>query len=130
MARHHETGLPAPRDLDVAELRPASPLWQRVPTHLEDGRPASDFLMLIPLLNRKPRAEVLRVIGRLEAALERHLDNVLYVDLNLRLNLLWVSVRPVPGLCLELPATIHHAVPEARLVAQPPHTMTRRRGRR
>lgn len=128
MTDDEPAGLPVHQDIPIAELRPAAPLWQRAPTRLEDGRPSSDFLMLIPLLNRKPRAEVMRVVGRIEVVFDQYLDNILFADLNLRLNLLWVSVRPVPGLCLDLPATIHHAVPEARLIAQPPHTMARRRG--
>lgn len=113
---------------DVAALRPTGPLWRRAPTRLEDGRPVSDFLMVIPLLNRRPKAEILRVIARIEEVFEHHIDNILFADLNLRLNLLWVSVRPVPGLCLDIPATIHHVVPEARLIAQPPHPVVRRRG--
>lgn len=114
----------------AADLRPAAALWRRAPTRLEDGRAVSDFLMVIPLLNRRPKAEILRVVTAIEEVFEHHLDNILFADLNLRLNLLWVSVRPVPGLCLDIPATIHQVVPEARLIAQPPHTVVRRRGRR
>jgi hypothetical protein len=32
-------------------------------------------------------------------------------------HLLWVSVKPIPGICLELPAAIQARVPEALLVA-------------
>jgi hypothetical protein len=30
---------------------------------------------------------------------------------------LWVSVQPRPGICLEVAAAIHHLVPEAKVVA-------------
>jgi hypothetical protein len=38
--------------------------------------------------------------------------------MNLKLNALWVTVRPIPGICLELPAAIKMQVPEALLVGQ------------
>jgi hypothetical protein len=41
-----------------------------------------------------------------------------FADMNLRLNVLWVTVRPIPGICLELPAALKTRVPEAMLVAQ------------
>ncbi len=42
----------------------------------------------------------------------------MFAEINLPLNLLWVSVKPVPGIILELATTIKLAVPEALLVAQ------------
>jgi len=127
--RRSNPGL-TPLPKERAELHPTGPLWRRAPTRLDDGRAVSDFLMVIPLLNRRPEAEIRQVIARIEEVFEHHFDNILFADLNLRLNLLWVSVKPVPGLCLDIPATIHQVVPEARLIAQPPHTVVRRRSRR
>jgi hypothetical protein len=49
--------------------------------------------------------------------LARYGDAVVFADVNLRLNTLWVTVRPIPGICLELPAALKHRVPEALLVA-------------
>jgi hypothetical protein len=37
--------------------------------------------------------------------------------LNLKLNILWVTVHPVPGICADVAAAIHHRVPEAKLIA-------------
>lgn len=57
-------------------------------------------------------------IGEIQAVLDHYRRVVVFADLNLRLNVLWVSVRPVPGICLELPAAIKYRVPEAMLVGQ------------
>ncbi len=100
-----------------AVLEPASPLWQRVPTRDESGTLLSDFMMLIPGLNRTGHGHIEGVIGELELALGAYTDIVCFADLNLKLNLLWVSVRPVPGICLELPSAIKLRVPEALLIA-------------
>ncbi len=99
-------------------LHPATPLWQRAPTHTEDGRPVSDFMMVIPGMKRWQPARLKQTLDCLNEILAVYRDVVLLADLNLRINVLWVSVRPVPGLCAELPAAIHHRIPEARLVAQ------------
>ena len=56
----------------------------------------------------------LQAIGEV---LHYYRDAVVFADLNLRINVLWVTVRPVPGICLELPAALKVRVPEAMLVA-------------
>ncbi|HEY5719325.1 MAG TPA: hypothetical protein VIX81_00970 [Gammaproteobacteria bacterium] len=96
---------------------PATPLWQRVPTRDADGRPLGDFMLLLPGLREAPRAEQGRLLGRLDAVLRSQREHVVFAECNLRLNLLWVSVRPGPGLCLEVAARLLEAVPQARLVA-------------
>ena len=104
--------------LDAAvALTPATPLWQRVPTRDADGARLGDFMLLIPGLRRRPPAEQGAVLGRLDAVLRAHAHAVVFADCNLRLNLLWVSVRPLPGICEALPRALCDAVPEARLVA-------------
>ncbi len=99
-------------------LHPAEPLWKRVPTRGDDGRPLSDFMMLIPRLREKSRAECALAVEGIQAVLERYRHAVVFADLNLRLNVLWVSIRPIPGMVLELATAIKLAVPEAMLVAQ------------
>jgi hypothetical protein len=96
---------------------PAEPLWRRVPTHGEDGRSLSDFMMIIPDLSRRSAAYRRSVIADLQGVLDAYRHAVVFADLNLRLNLLWVSVKPIPGICLELPTAVKHRVPEAMLVA-------------
>ena len=102
----------------AAQLDPAEPLWKRVPTRDVDGRPFSDFMMLIPRLRSRPQHAREAAIAEIHGVLEHYRKVVVFADLNLKLNLLWVSVRPVPGICLELPAAIKCRVPEAMLVGQ------------
>ncbi len=98
---------------------PTEPLYRRAPREDEHGRPLSDFMMIIPRLRDKPQHFIQDTIVRIERVLQAHARHVVFADLNLKLNLLWVSVRPVPGICWELPVAINDQVPEALLVAQP-----------
>ncbi|MDJ0892959.1 MAG: hypothetical protein QNK18_17430 [Gammaproteobacteria bacterium] len=99
-------------------VRAAEPLWKRVPTHSDDGRPLGDFMMLIPRLREKPSRECARTVEALQFVLEKYRHVVVFAELNLPLNILWISLKPVPGMCLELATAIKLAVPEALLVAQ------------
>lgn len=101
-------------------FEPAAPLWRRVPTRDEHGQLLSDFMMIIPGLRTRPPHLIDRVVAAIEEVLLHYRRVVVFADLNLRLNVLWVSVRPRPGICLELPAAIALRVPEARLVAHKP----------
>jgi hypothetical protein len=98
-------------------LEPAEALWKRVPTHGADGRPLSDFMMILPTLRHRPRAQIMETLKTIELTLHQYGEVVVFADFNLKLNLLWVSVKPLPGICLELPAAIQVRVPEALLVA-------------
>ena len=103
------------------EICAAEPLWNHVPTSDKEGQRLSDFMMLIPKLRKQPQSHIQYVLKQIEEVLEFYQHAVVFADLNLRLNVLWVSVKPIPGICLELPAAILDRVPEARLVAQPPN---------
>jgi hypothetical protein len=106
------------RDLALhTGLGPAEPLWRRVPTRGEDGRRLSDFMMLIPRLRERPSIEQQRRLDAIHSVFGCYRDVVVFADLNIRLNLLWVSVRPQPGVCLAVAAAIKSRVPEAMLVA-------------
>ena len=100
-----------------AGVHPAEPLWKRVPKRDESGRLLPDFMMIIPRLNRKPAADIANLIERIEAAFAAYRDVIVFADLNLKLNVLWVTVKPIPGICVQIAATIHHLAPEALLVA-------------
>ena len=103
-----------PRALsDRIAREPIEPLWKRAPQRDECGRGFGDFMMVFPGLRRKPAHGVRRIIDDIEPILIRYRHAVVFADLNLRLNVLWVTVRPLPGICLELPAAIHRRVPEA-----------------
>ena len=99
------------------QFLPDEPLWKRVPTRDHNGHPYSDFMMIIPKLRTKPHAILQDTIEEIRKVLEFYNKVVVFADLNLKLNLLWVTVKPVPGICLELPAAIRMRVPEAKLVA-------------
>jgi hypothetical protein len=98
-------------------MEPAEALWKRVPTRGSDGRPLSDFMMIMPGLREQPRAQIVETLAAIELTLLRYNEAVVFADFNLKLNLLWVSVKPIPGICLELPVAIRACVPEALLVA-------------
>lgn len=95
---------------------PAAPLWQIAPTRDSDGRLLTDFMMLIPRLRDRPRVEIERTSLRIHDILARHRE-VVFADLNLKLNLLWISLRPRQGAISEISAAIRIWVPEAVLVA-------------
>lgn len=102
----------------IPHLEPAEPLWKRAPTRGDDGRPLGDFMMIIPGLREKHGAELWSVVDRVEQVLNHYQHAVVFADLNLRLSVLWVTVRPIPRICLDIASAIHFTVPEARLVAQ------------
>ena len=98
------------------EMKPGEPLRKRVPTHDEDGRPLSDFMMLIPRLRNKPHDFIRSTIDEIQKVLECYEKTVVFADLNLQLNLLWVSIKPIQGIYMELVTAIQMRVPEAKLV--------------
>ena len=97
----------------------AEPLFKRAPREDELGRPLSDFMIIIPQLRTRPQRLIQFKVDRIQQVLSRFSDVVVFADLNLKINVLWVIVRQVPGACLEIPSAILHAVPEALLVAHP-----------
>ena len=98
---------------------PAKPRYKRAPRQDEHGKPFSDFMMIIPRLRTRPQHLIQETIGKIQRVLLRYSSIVVFADLNLKLNVLWVIVRPNPGICLNLPLEINSQVPEALLVAQP-----------
>jgi hypothetical protein len=104
-------------DICQVNLEPAEPLWKRVPTRGDDGRPLSDFMMIIPGLRDRPKCGLERRLADIHGVLSCYGSTVVFAEVILRLNLLWVSVKPLPGICLELPALLQQRIPEALLVA-------------
>ncbi len=109
--------------LEKRDYEPGRPLWQRVPTRDAEGRYLSDFMMLIPKLSRWPEVRRTQVFGELERVLAEFGEVVVFADLNLKLNLLWVSMRQSPSGCLGLAAAIKERIPEAVLVASQAEAM-------
>ncbi len=113
-------------------LFPGGPLWERAPSRLEGGAPACDFLLLVPGLGQRTPDELTLVFAQMERVLEGFGDRVLMADFNARLNLLWVSHVPEPGLAGDLRDALTRVLPGAKLVAQPlaagePPALPRRR---
>lgn len=94
------------------------PLYKRLPTHDENGKFLSDFMILIPGLKNLSQARFKRRLAALHSLLGGH-DDVVFADLNTPLNLLWVSVKARHGVIRELAAEIRLCIPEARLVGHP-----------
>lgn len=101
-------------------VSPAEPLYKRVPTHDEYGHPLSDFMMIIPGLKENNHAELIALADNLDIALHAYSHAVVFADLNPKLNLLWVSIKPIPGMILELATAINVYLPHAKLVAEKP----------
>lgn len=96
-------------------LEAGQPLYQRVPARDERGLPFGDFMVLLPGLRQRAPQDFADRLGRLQAILVSF-QEVVFVDLNVPLNLLWVSVRPRQGVILELFGALKLCLPEARLV--------------
>jgi hypothetical protein len=95
----------------------SEPLRLRAPSRDENGRSLSDFMVLIPGLKDKPQSMINRTINNMHLALMHYQDTVVFAEFNLRLNLLWVSIRPSPGASHEITGAIQERVPEAKLVS-------------
>lgn len=108
----HSGNLP----LSGPAMEPGTPLWQVVPTRDADGRSLADFMMLIPRLNKCPQPIIEITLCNLQKALEPCPD-IVFVNFNLKINVLWVSVNCRNGLIPELVSTIQQRVPGAMLIA-------------
>ncbi len=98
------------------------PLHERVPTHDEEGNPLGDFMMLFPGLRDLAEASLRNKVDILADILSQYKE-VVFVDLNVPLNLLWVSIKHKPGLVLELSTYVKSRIPEAKLIGVPPEAM-------
>lgn len=104
--------------LTKSNLQSAEPLWKRVPTRDHTGKPYTDFMMLIPGLKNFEQFHLRETISKMEAVLKLYEKDIILADLNLKINILWVTLQPHVGLSSEIAALIHHVVPQAKLVSQ------------
>ncbi len=74
-------------------------------------------MMLIPGLKQKNQAGIEDIILRIRKSLQSFEEVVVYIDLNTRLNLLWVSFKPIPDVSRYMMIAIQQEIPEARVVA-------------
>lgn len=98
------------------ELKPGQPLWKVVPTRDDQGERLCDFMMIIPRLKYRPRSDIQLAQSHIASVLSRY-GEVVFANINLELNVLWVSHRYRHGLMLEIVNRIRTRVPEAVLVA-------------
>lgn len=94
-----------------------SPLWSRAPARDENGTPYSDFMMLIPGLKQLNEAGIESYLVKIRGCLHPFEDVVVYIDLNIRMNLLWISHKPIPGITKPLVQAIQREIPQAKVVA-------------
>ena len=102
------------------------PLHERVPTHDEEGNILGDFMMLFPGLRELTESSLRKKVDILSEILGQY-NEVVFVDLNVPLNLLWVSIKHKPGLVLELSTYVKARIPEAKLVGVPPEALVRKK---
>lgn len=101
-------------------MEPGEPLWKVVPTRDENGKLLSDFMMLIPGLRHRPEHQIQATLDQIHCALVQF-QEVVFANLNLKLNLLWVSVRVRSGITLDIAAAVRSRVPEAVLIGDKPN---------
>ena len=97
-------------------LSPAEPLWKLAPTRDEEGGPVSDLLMIIPKLKTKPEDYIKDTLANIEFALKQFSNEVLFANVDMKLNTLWVSFKAVPGVYGDIVSTLRSNVPEAVIV--------------
>ncbi len=97
-------------------LEPAKPLYKLAPTRDENGGPVSDLLMIIPKLKTKPEQYIKDTLANIEFALKQFSNEVLFANVDMKLNTLWVSFKAVPGVYGQIVSTLKINVPEAVIV--------------
>ncbi len=98
-------------------LDATEPLRKRAPIVDENGKALSDFMLIIPGLRLRPQLRIQQTMQDIHAILSRFGDQVVFAELNLALNLLWVSIRPVTGIRFEITEALRVSIPDVRLVS-------------
>ena len=98
------------RQADKLALSAGGPLYSRAPTRDEDGVAYSDFMMLIPGLRDLSRSDFGDRVAGVQAVLGQY-QQVVFADLNVPLNLLWVTLIPEFGLIATLAELNHLQLP-------------------
>ena len=94
-----------------------TPLWQRVPTRDESGKYLIDFMMVFPGLKKTSSEKRKQTLNTITQILSEYADIVVFADLNLKMSLLWVSLKPKRGMIIEIPAAIMKQIPEAKIIS-------------
>ena len=75
-------------------LEPAEPMWERVPTTDENGKPLADFILLIPKLNKQDTPYIQNTINTINKVLSSYRSTAVFADLNMKINTLWGHLSP------------------------------------
>lgn len=97
-------------------IMPGGPLWKVAPTRDENGDSFVDFMMIIPKLKKKPQKYIDKTLSDIQMVLNQYSNVVVFANMNLKINCLWISHKAQPGVCQELASAIRKYVPEAALV--------------
>ena len=90
-------------------LDATEPLRKRAPIVDENGKALWDFMVIIPNLRKRPQIRIQREV--------EFGEHDIIAELNLALNLLWVSIRPIAGIRFEITEALRTSIPDARLVS-------------
>ena len=110
----------SPPLVNTLEVEPGQPLWKRVPTKDEQGNYLSDFMIIIPKLNKQGKHTISQTINRIGQVLQYYEEAVAFADLNMKTNVLWISFKPAQAMCIEISSAIITRVPGAKLVGEHP----------
>ncbi len=94
-----------------------APLLDRVPTVDEFGGPVGDLLIPMPRLRAKSESQIRKITHEIQNVLESFGRAVVFAELNVNRNQLWISVRPSPGIRALIAAGIHQRYLATKLVA-------------
>ena len=103
-------------DLRVTQgMQDNEPLYNRVPTRDAEGKPLSDFMILVSGFRNWPGARQAEAVAKMQMVL-CGFKEVVFADLNVPLNLLWVSVKARHGVIADIFCEFQCCIPEARIV--------------
>ncbi|MEE9342833.1 MAG: hypothetical protein V3V12_04285 [Gammaproteobacteria bacterium] len=106
-----------PRKSHYPLLDASEPLRMRAPAVDENGKALADFMMILPGLNRKPEAAISKVTKDIQLVLSRYNHSVVFAEVKVEINLLWVSLKPEFRKSFEIASAVRVAVPNAKLVS-------------
>ncbi|MDH5656424.1 MAG: hypothetical protein OEZ34_10980 [Spirochaetia bacterium] len=94
----------------------SEPLWKNFPTRDKDGKALSDFMLIFPGFKKLSPEEIQNKVNFIYNTLNAFNDKIEYASLNLKNYILMISVKPLPGIQIEITSAIQSYVPEAKLV--------------
>jgi len=77
-------------------------------------------MIIFPGLKNASAIQRKDVINKITQVLSLYADTVVFADLNMKMGLLWVSVKPVKGMIVEIPMALIDSMPNAKLVTERP----------